>query len=175
MMLSRVLAWLNENKKARTASLLCASLLIVNLLLYAVLIVPSARTLKAGEAMYAELRKRRAEAVQFRKQKQELAGVKAGIPAQKDMPLLVKELVQSARRLKLSVDSIQYDMPRRSGEELAMLTFSFPSSGRYANVKRFIHHVETSDRFIGIHDLKLKKDRGRVKMEMKLLAYVKGQ
>lgn len=168
-------SWLRENKRLRTMTLVCAGLLCADLLLYAILLAPSQGSLRASETRYAELRKRRAEAVLFEKHKGDFAGIKAGIPTQKDMPLLVKELVQTARRLGLSVSSITYDIPKRSGEELAILSFSFPSEGKYPDVKRFIYELETSGRLVGIQDLKLEEANGRVNVQMKLLTYVKGQ
>jgi len=35
--------------------------------------------------------------------------------------------------------------------------------------------VETSDCLVGIQELKIDSDNGMVKMEMKLIAYIKGQ
>jgi len=168
-------AWLRENSRLRTALLLAAGLLIIDLVLYSLLIAPARGKLSAGEAKYAEFKKRRTEAILFQKQKQDLAGFMAGMPAQKDMPLIIKELVQTARRLNLSVSAINYDIPKRGGDEFAMLTFSFPAEGRYGDVKRFIYEVETSDRLVGIQEVKLASDKGRVKLDMKLLTYVKGQ
>ncbi len=167
--------WIRENKKLMNIARLCLGLLFVDLLLYSLLVAPSVARLQNREAQYSELRKKRTEAIMFEKQKKALAGIKAGIPAQKDMPLLIKELVQSARRLNLSVSSVKYDIPKRSGEELAMLSFSFPVEGRYADIKRFIYEIETSDRPIGIQDMKLESEKGLVKTDMKLFTYVKGQ
>jgi Tfp pilus assembly protein PilO len=167
--------WFRENKRLRTAAMVCAGLLCLDLLLYTLQIVPSQGWLQTWEVKYAELRKKRTEALLFQKQKQDLSGIKSGIPTQKDMPLLVKELVQTARGLSLSVSSVNYDIPKRSGEELAMLSFSFPVEGRYADIKRFIYEVETSDRLIGIQELKLEENKGRVKLQMKLMTYIKGQ
>ncbi len=168
--------WLKENdKRFRAAALSFMGILVLDLVLYGVFVVPSAGKLAACEAKYGELRKRHAEAVLFKKQKPAFSRVMAGIPAQKDMPLLVKDLVQAARRLNLSVASIKYDIPRRASGELAFLSFSFPAEGRYADIKKFIYEVETSDRLVGIQEVKLDSDQGRIKMEMKLLTYVKGQ
>ncbi len=170
------LTWLKVNdKRLRTAALIFTGILVLDLVLYGVFVAPSAGTLFAGEAKYGELKKRHAEAVLFKKQKPAFTGVMAGIPAQKDMPLLVKDLVQAARRLNLSVASVKYDIPRRASGELALLSFSFPAEGRYADIKRFIYEVETSDRLVGIQELKLDSDQGKIKMEMKLLTYIKGQ
>jgi hypothetical protein len=41
-------------------------------------------------------------------------------------------------------------------------------------VKRFIFEVETSTRLVGIQDLKLASDKGRVKLQMKLVTYIRG-
>jgi Tfp pilus assembly protein PilO len=111
----------------------------------------------------------------FQKQKQHFAGLTAGIPAQKDVPLLIKDLVQAARRLHLSVEAINSDIPTPGSGGLTMLTFTFPASGAYADIKRFIYEVETSDRIVGIQDVKLATEKGRVKMQMKLVTYIRGE
>jgi Tfp pilus assembly protein PilO len=167
--------WLKENNwKLMTMAMVCVALLCANLLLYGALIAPSDARLKTMEAKSADLRRRHAEAVLFREQRRLFAGIMAGVPAQKDMPILVKDLVQTARRLNLSVASVKYDIPSRAGGELAMLTFSFPAEGRYPDIKRFIYNVETSDRLVGIQDLKMTSEKSRVSLEMKLFTYIKG-
>jgi len=150
-------------------------LLLADLLVYVVLLGPARTMLVEREAKFLELRKRHADAVLFKKQKPLFAGIIAGVPSQQDMPLLVKEFVQTARELKLKVASVNYDIPKRGSGELTMLAFSFPAEGRYPEIKRFIYEVETSDRLIGIQDLKLESDQGTVKLALKLMTYVKGQ
>jgi Tfp pilus assembly protein PilO len=168
--------WLKEkNSSLRSALLIFGGLLCLNLAVYGFLIAPSLAWQRTSEAKYSELRKRHAEAVLFQKQKPEFAGIMAGIPAQKDMPLLVKELVQTARRLNLAVASVKYDIPKRTSGELAMLPFSFPTEGRYPDLKRFIYEVETADRLVGIQTLRLGSDQGKVRLDMKLVTYVKEQ
>lgn len=168
-------AWLSGNKKLKAAVLLCAGLGCVNLVLFAVAVAPSAARLRDLDARYAEIRKRHAEAVLFQKQKKMLAGIGAGLPAQKDMPLLVKDLVQTARKLNLRVAVVNYDIPSRGSEGLTMLSFSFPAEGNYPAVKRFIYEVETSDRLVGIQDLKLDSTQGKVNLQMKLVTYIKSE
>ena len=169
-------AWLREkDRRLRASILVCAGLFALDVLLYGVLVAPSTVRLSTGDAKYGELRKRHAGAVLFEKQKPAFAGIMAGIPAQKDMPLLVKELVQTARRLNLAVSSVKYDIPKRASGELALLTFSFPAEGRYPDIKRFIYEVETSNRLVGIQELKLDSDQGKVRLEMKLVTYIKEQ
>ena len=167
------LTGLGENKKMRTAALICAGLLAADLLLYFILIAPSSARLSELEGKYSELRKRHTEAALFQKQKKAFAGFRAGIPTQKDMPLLVKELAQTARNLNLSVAAINYDIPKRGDGGITMLSFSFPAEGAYPNIKRFIYEIEITDRLVGIQDLKLDSDKGRVKLQMKLVTYIK--
>jgi len=73
------------------------------------------------------------------------------------------------------VSSVKYDIPKRASGELALLTFSFPAEGRYPDIKRFIYEVETSNRLVGIQELKLDSDQGKVRLEMKLVTYIKEQ
>jgi Tfp pilus assembly protein PilO len=171
----KAVPWLRENgKQLRTIVIVFAVLVCIDLLLYVFLIAPSEISLKTGAEKSTELRMRHAEAVLFREQKPLIAGLLSGIPAQKDMPLLMKELEQMAKRLNLTVAAINYDIPRRESGELAMLSFSFPVEGRYPDIKRFIYEVETSGRPIGIQDIKLESDRNRIKLQMKLMTYVRG-
>jgi Tfp pilus assembly protein PilO len=167
-------AWLKErDKKLRRAAFVFTVFLVLDVILYGLFVAPSAARLATGEARYGELRRRHAEATLFKNQKSSFSGILAGIPAQKDMPLLVKDLVQTARRLNLSVSSVRYDIPKRTSGELATLAFSFPAEGRYADLKRFVYDVETSDRIVGIQEMRMDSDQGKVKMEMKLLTYIK--
>jgi len=164
---------LAENRKLRTLALICAVLVGANVLFSVFAAAPSAAGLKELESRSAELRKRNAEAMQFQKQKQDLAGMKTGIQTQKDMPLLVRDLVQTARRLNLRVGPINYDIPKPGSGGLAMLTFSFPAEGRYPDIKRFIYETETSPRLVGIQDVELAAEKGWVKLQVKLVTYIK--
>src|SRR5574337_2231853 len=100
--------WLKVNKRLRTAALVFAGLVIADLLVYFIFVTPSAARLASSQMKYAELKRRHAEAILFKKQKPLFAGISAGITTQKDMPLLVKEVVQTARRLNLKVEAVNY-------------------------------------------------------------------
>ncbi len=166
---------LKRNKRLLTAALVCAGLLFVNLLFYFAALKPVSGELEARETRYVELRKKHAIAVLFQKQKETFGRLRSGVPGQKDMPLLVKELVQTAKGLKLRVGTINYDIPKPGAGGIAMLSFSFPVTGAYPGLKRFIYEVETSGRLMGIETLELKADRVAVDLQMKLITYVQGQ
>jgi Tfp pilus assembly protein PilO len=164
------------DKGLRAAAAVFTLLLAANALVYFAVLAPSSARLEACENKLDGLRKRRAEAVLFEKRKTLFAGLLRGVPSQKDMPILVKEYMQEARRRGLTVAAINYDMPKRGSGELAELAFTFPAEGRYPDIKRFIYEAETSDRLVGISGVKLESGKnGRVKLTMKLMTYVKGQ
>ncbi len=150
-------------------------MIVFDILIYAFAVTPSEHRLMEQQGRYRELKKQYADAVLFRKQKETLRGLQAGISTQKDVPILIKELVQSARRLNLAVGAINSDIPQQGSGGLTMLTFSVPVSGAYGGIKRFIYDIETSDRMIGIQDLKLDSEKGTVKLQMKLVTYIKGE
>ena len=154
---------------------MCAGLIALNVLLYTLIVSPASARLAENRQRYSEFKKQYADAVLFQKQKKVVAGIVSDIPRQKDVPLLIKELVQTSRRLNLSVDAVSSDIPQPGSGGLTMFTFTFPASGSYPDVKRFIYEVETSARLVGIQDLKLTSDRGRVKLQMKLVTYIRGE
>jgi len=164
-----------ETKRLRAIAALCAGLVALNVLVYAFAVAPAAARLAASRQQYADLKREHAEAVLFQKQKQVFAGLLAGIPAQKDVPLLIRDLAQTARRLNLTVDAINSDIPAPGAGGLTMLTFTFPASGSYPDVKRFIYEIESSPRLVGIQDLKLSSEKGRVGLQMKLVTYIRGE
>jgi Tfp pilus assembly protein PilO len=137
------------------------------------MVAPAAADLAERRQRYADLKREQADTLQFQKQKRLFAGLAAGIPAQKDVPLLVKDLVSTARRLNLAVEAVNSDIPTIGAGGLAMLTFTIPAAGAYGDVKRFIHEVETSDRLVGIQDIRFGADKGQVKFQMKLVTYIR--
>jgi Tfp pilus assembly protein PilO len=167
--------WLRQNRRLQTAALLCACLLAADLLLFLAAVRPLAADLRDLDARNAELRKSHAAAVLFQEQKKKVGAVTANVPTQKDMPLLVKELVQTARGLGLRVSSVKYDIPKHGGEGIAAFSFSLPVTGRYPDLKRFVYELETSRHLIGIEELELKADHESVALALKLITYVRGQ
>jgi Tfp pilus assembly protein PilO len=146
----------------------------LNLLVYFFVLSPAAARLELQQVRYGELKRRYADAALYKKQKNELVVLKAGAPAQKDVPLLIKDLVQNARMRNLDVGAINFDIPTPGSGGLTMISFTVPASGTYANAKRFIYDVETSERLFGIRDLRLEAGDGSVKLTMKLVAYIRG-
>lgn len=164
---------IGRNRKLQGAALACCSLLLLDLLFYGAIVRPGAVKHAERESRINELRKRHAVGVLYQQQRKGIGALVTSMPTQKDMPLLVKELEQAARRLGLRVGPVNYDIPRTGAEGIAMLTFSFPVTGRYADLKRFVYEVETSARLVGIDALDIKTDQKGEALTLKLMTYVK--
>jgi len=147
----------------------------VNAVIFGVSVAPAAHRLSAEQGRMAELRRRYADALLFQKQKQALAGLNEGILMQKDVPLLLKDLVQMARKRGLRVDTINSDIPTPSAGGLTLLTFTVPVSGSYSGCKRYIHDLETADRLVGIQGIRFSTEQRAVNLELKLITYIRGK
>src|SRR5512139_2645709 len=162
-------------RQLRTFAAVGTALLAVNVLLYTFAVLPASARLTEHQDRYADLKRQYAEAMLFQKQKQALTGLRMGALAQKDVPLLIKDLVQTAHRLNLAVGAINSDIPTPGAGGLTVLTFTVPLSGSYPNIKRFIYEIETTDRMVGIQDLRFDTDRNMVRIDMKLVTYLRGE
>ncbi len=162
-----------KNKLFLAALWMFAVMAALNVVLYAAVVSPAASRVHGQRSALSELRKRQTEALLFQKQRQAFAGLKTGMPTQKDVPLIIKDLIQSARKLNLTTGAISSDIPKQDAGSQTLLMLTVPVSGPYQDLKRFIYEVETTDRLVGIQDLKLFKDKGRLKLEMKLVTYIR--
>lgn len=162
-------------RKLAVPALLCIGIAAFDVLLTAFLVSPASARLEAARTATADLKRRNADAVLFQKQKKAFAGMANGIPSQQDVPIVIRDIVQTARRLNLAVGAVNSDIPSPGSEGMAQLTFSVPVAGSYPDLKRFIYSMETTDRLLGIQGLAWKADKGRVTLNMKLVTYIKGE
>lgn len=162
-------------RRLRKAAVFLLSVLVLNALIYGFAVAPAAGRLAAEQARVTDLKRRYADALLFQKQKRALAGLNEGILTQKDVPLLLKDLVHMARKRNLRVDTINSDIPTPSAGGLTLLTFTVPLAGSYANCKRYIHDLETTDRLVGIQGLRFSSDKQVVKLDLKLITYIRGE
>ena len=152
-----------------------AGVVLMDALLYGAVLAPAAGRLAAEKDLLSTLKRQYADALLFQKQKQALAGLNKGVLTQKDVPLLIKDLVQIARRRGLAVDTINSDIPAPSAGDMTMLAFTVPLSGNYASCKRYIHDLETTDRLVGIQGVRFSSEKQKVKLELKLITYIRGE
>lgn len=160
-------------KKIAVAVAVFAAALALDLLIALFIHRPAGVRLDHARNELGGLKRRHAEALLFQKQKKAAAGISAGILLQKDVPILIKEVVQTARRRSLKVGVISSDLPAPGKEGMVLLTFLVPAHGSYPDIKRFIYDIETFDRPVGIQAIELKAEKQGIAMDMKLVTYVR--
>lgn len=167
--------WLLRNRRLQAAFLALTVLVLVAALVYLAAVRPLSGDLEEQRQRIAGMRRDISAAVVFEQQQKSAGSISTAVLTQKDMPLLVKDLVQRARQAGLSVGSVDYEIPRSGGGGLAKLVFHFPVVGRYPDLKRFIFELETSSRMIGIEELDLRSAQMLVALDLQLVTYVRGQ
>lgn len=174
--LDRLRGWLAgaAARRLRVPAGVAAFALLLTFLVYGLAVVPAAARLRSAHEGYAELKQQHADALLFQKQKQALAGLNKGIMTQKDVPLLIKDLVLAARARNLMVGTVSSDIPTPAASGLTVLTFTVPLTGSYSGIKRYLYEIETADRLVGIQDLRLASDKSSVKLDLKLVTYIRG-
>ena len=107
--------------------------------------------------------------------RQDLLSFREAIPAKETFGELVGDISMLAGRAGLDIDQITYAPEEKPEEKLLIYSLSFTVSGRYQQLKKFIHALEHSPRLIAIHELSLsgsgEKQRESVRMQIRLSTY----
>ena len=143
------------------AGVLGAALVGVRLLLVA----PAQDRLAQAEAAWMAARQRIAQRLEAKEARKHLTVILNAVPGHRDFAQLPLALSEVARRDRVSMPDLSYalEKPQAGGFTKAVLRGSV--SGRYEDLRRFIHHLETADGFLFVEDLDVSQ-RGTKKGEM---------
>jgi Type II secretion system (T2SS), protein M subtype b len=131
------------------AGVLGAALVVVRLLVVA----PAQDRFTQAEAEWMAARQRVAQRLEAKQARKDLTVILNALPGQRDFAQLPLAISEVARRDRVSIPTLSYalEKPQAGGFTKAVLRGSV--SGRYENLRRFIHHLETADGFLFIEDL----------------------
>lgn len=131
------------------AGVLGAALVVVRLLVVA----PAQDRFAQAEAEWMAARQRVAQRLEAKQARKDLTVILNALPGQRDFAQLPLAISEVARRDRVSIPNLSYalEKPQAGGFTKAVLRGSV--SGRYENLRRFIHHLETADGFLFIEDL----------------------
>jgi Tfp pilus assembly protein PilO len=161
------------------AGLLAAALAGVHLLLVA----PTQDRLVRLDAEWAAARERLATRLEAKQARKDLARVLSVLPTRRDFERLPLTISEGARKDGVELRSLSYALEKPEAGLATKVTFQGPATGRYENLRRFIHHLETSDRLLFIEDLSLgastekadPKKGEMVTFNLKLATYIRGE
>ena len=131
------------------AGALGAALVAVHLLMVA----PAQARFAQAEAAWTAARQRVAQRLDAKQARKDLTVILNALPGQRDFAQLPLAISEVARRDRVSIPDLSYalEKPQAGGFTKALLRGSV--SGRYEDLRGFIHHLETADGFLFIEDL----------------------
>ncbi|TLY25659.1 MAG: hypothetical protein E6K64_03165 [Nitrospirae bacterium] len=131
------------------AGVLGAALVVVRLLVVA----PAQDRFAQAEAAWMAARQRVAQRLEAKQARKNLTVILNALPGHRDFAQLPLTISEVARRDRVSIPDLSYalEKPQAGGFSKAVLRGSV--SGRYEDLRRFIHHLETAHGFLFIEDL----------------------
>lgn len=147
----------------RTIPLLLGGFLLLNVMLfqYLILISQPGEEKSRQDLVKLQERVRRGSSgatdpeSSFRQGQADLARFRASIPSREEFSDLISDFYAFAAKSGLSVDQINYNPKELPQERLLSYSLSFSVTGRYDQIKRFIHGLEQSPRLIVIDKIAL--------------------
>src|SRR5438128_9057676 len=143
------------------AGVLGAALVGVGLLLVA----PAQDRLAQAEAAWMAARQRIAQRLEAKEARKHLTGILNALPGHRDFAQLPLALSEVARRDRVAMPDLSYALEKTTAAGFTKALLRGSVSGRYEDLRRFIHHLETAECFLFIEDLDVIR-RGGVKGEI---------
>ena len=131
------------------AGVLGAALIVARL----VLVAPAQDRFAQAEAAWMTARQRVAQRLEAKQARKNLTMILNALPGQRDFAQLPLAMSQVAKRDRVAMPNLSYtqEKPQAGGFTKAVLRGSV--SGRYEDLRSFIHHLETAEGFLFIEDL----------------------
>jgi hypothetical protein len=135
------------------AGVLGATLVVVRLLVVA----PAQDRFAQAEAAWMAARQRVAQRMEAKQARKNLTLILDALPGHRDFAQLPLAISEVARRDRVSIPDLSYalEKPQAGGFTKAVLRGLV--SGRYEDLRRFIHHLETAHGFLFIEDLNVSR------------------
>lgn len=135
------------------AGVLGAALVVVRLLV----VGPAQDRFAQAEAEWMASRQRVAQRLEAKQARKNLTGILNALPGHRDFAQLPLAISEVARRDRVSIPDLSYALEKLQAGGFTKAVLRGSVSGRYEDLRRFIHHLETADGFLFIEDLNLSR------------------
>lgn len=164
-MLGHLIDTFKKNRKMQALLLLLVALAVADAGFFLLRVNPARARLSGLQDRLASLERdvaaRQAEYDRYAAYNKSLADVerfKAVLPRRSEYTGVIEQVYRLAKNDGMASESFGTTKKDVKEEgDLSQLTFSMPIRGRYSDVRKFIHDVETSDLFLAIDSLGLSK------------------
>lgn len=149
------------------------------LVIHLVLVVPAQDRLARLEADWKAARHRLAQHVEAKRIRGDLAQVLAIFPEKRDFAPLALGITDEAKRNRVSLPALTYRVEKPEAGPVAKAIFQGSVTGRYEDLRRFIHHLETAEELLFIEDLNVVGSPGKqsesVTCTIRIVTYLRGE
>ncbi len=135
------------------AGVLGAALVGVRLLVVA----PAQDQFAQAEAAWMAARQRIAQRLEAKEARKHLTMILNALPGHRDFAQLPLALSEVARRDRVTMPDLSYALEKTTAAGFTKAVLRGSVSGRYEDLRRFIHHLETADGFLFIEDLNVSR------------------
>ena len=152
--------------------LLGAGVVLVHLLV----VMPAHARLDQAEASWRAARDKAAQRLDARAARKDLALVMNALPAHRDFVQLPFALTQVAQRDRVTMPGLSSSLEKAAGDRFQAAMLRGAVTGRYEDLRRFIHHLERTDGFLFIDSLDVSqsnKKAGTVTFNLTVRTYIR--
>ncbi|MBL8075572.1 MAG: type 4a pilus biogenesis protein PilO [Nitrospira sp.] len=111
------------------------------------------RAYHSAKQVQTALQQTRAQQVQVRAAQRQLETERAALPTRAEFSSLALAVSELAKREQVTIPGMSYDMQKKDGPQLVKATMAFRATGDYAAIYRFVHRLETAERYLVIESL----------------------
>lgn len=123
---------------------------------------PAREHLQQIQAAYEAARQIQSRQLAARRTQEALAAVWRIVPARKEFSSVVLAVVDLAQRDGVAIPGMTYSL-KTAGDGLALkATMAFQVSGGYASIRRFLHRLETADRYLVVESVDVSRSQNRM-------------
>ena len=122
---------------------------------------PAQERVVAAQAAYDATRDAHSRQLAARQTQEGLAKVWRTLPDRKEFPSVILAIVDLAQQNRIAIPGMNYTL--KAGAEGLPLkaSITFQVSGEYAAIRRFIHRMETSERYLTVESLDVTRSARR--------------
>jgi Tfp pilus assembly protein PilO len=134
---------------ALVTALLCGAWLAGHLLI----LKPLEQRQAQFDTEWTAARQRLAQRMEAKQTLKDLAQLLALLPSARDFSQLPLAMNEEAKRNNVRLAGLSYTLEKGDQTPAVKVTFKGPVTGHYEDLRRFIYHLEASDRLLFIEDL----------------------
>ncbi len=167
------MAW---SQRYRLQGTVLFSLLAINLLLFLILVTPAYRHKVSSEASLHTARSKLSQLLQYQKAQEAVVDLEKTFLTQQELALLTDRLPAMARRHQLMLPGVSYQTERQKEGNVRRIALNFKVTGRYGDIREFIHELEGLELFLYINDLAISstgKEPDRLELQIALVAVLR--